>query len=64
MGKYVTKCVIPPLFQQLLHPDPNKRLASLEKARPHSFFSDLDWDKVFNLETTPPYVPSVSVMMM
>jgi hypothetical protein len=46
------------LLKVLLHPDPSKRLCTLERAKGHSFFNDLDWEAVLRCDITPPYVPS------
>lgn len=45
---------------QLLHPEEDKRLQSVEKMKELDFFENINWIEVEEKETTPPFVPPVS----
>lgn len=45
---------------QLLHPEEDKRLQSVEKMKELNFFESVNWVEVEEKETTPPFVPPVS----
>lgn len=51
-------------ISKLLEWDPNKWLGSGPKGcdniKKHSFFADLDWDKLYKRELKAPYVPRVT----
>jgi hypothetical protein len=44
--------------------DPDKRLGSgsdgSEAVKNHPFFKGIDWDKLYNKELEPPFVPKVA----
>ena len=48
------------LLRGLLQKDPNKRLGGsikdAQEIKEHPYFKDVDWDKVYNKELTPPPV--------
>jgi serine/threonine protein kinase len=48
------------LIKQLLERDPEKRLTDPKKIKAHPFFKVIDWDKLYEKEITPPYIPPVS----
>ncbi len=52
------------LINQLLVSDPKKRLGSgltdAAKIKEHPYFSDIDWDKLWNKQITPPFIPQLS----
>ena len=45
----------------LLEVDPDKRLGSkgVEEIKSHEYFEGINWEKLYNKEITPPYVPKV-----
>ena len=48
---------------KLLVRDTKKRLGSVndfEDIKKHSWFKDIDWDKLYNKKITPPFKPKVS----
>lgn len=47
------------LIQGLLIKDPSKRLGGREVMH-HVFFAEIDWEKLYNREIRPPYVPELS----
>jgi serine/threonine protein kinase len=47
------------LIRQILQRDPKLRLSDPLKIRAHSWFSDIDWDKLEKLELTPPFAPRI-----
>eukprot|EP01098_Paradermamoeba_levis_P005560 TRINITY_DN2344_c0_g1_i1.p1 TRINITY_DN2344_c0_g1~~TRINITY_DN2344_c0_g1_i1.p1 ORF type:complete len:458 (-),score=177.99 TRINITY_DN2344_c0_g1_i1:206-1489(-) len=47
------------LLLQLLERDPKKRLKDFETLKKHPFFKDINWEKLYNKQLTPPYVPPV-----
>ena len=52
------------LINQLLNPNVNKRLGcgkdGSKKIKEHPFFKGVDWDKYWNKEIQPPFVPELS----
>ena len=46
--------------KQLLHPDEDKRLQSVEKMKELRFFEGLNWIEVEEKETKPTFIPPVS----
>jgi serine/threonine protein kinase len=59
---YVTK-EANDLIRKLLVINPKKRLGSgpggSEKIKNHSYFKDIDWEKAWNKELTPPFIPDI-----
>jgi len=47
------------LIKQLLERDPDRRLIDPKKIKAHPFFRTIDWEKLFNKQLTPPYIPPV-----
>ena len=51
------------LIKRLLVADLSKRFGNLKNGtadiKKHKWFADLDWDKLFACEITPPYIPNV-----
>lgn len=51
------------LIRRLLIKDPTRRLGAKRGAwielRPHPFFNDLDWDKVYQRQVPAPYIPNL-----
>ena len=50
------------LIKKLLRKDYKKRLGykgGMTEVKSHSFFSDIDWDKLYAKEIQPPYKPSI-----
>lgn len=45
---------------QLLEPDPEERLSSLQKLQQHVYMADVSFDDVLNRRLDPLFVPSVS----
>jgi serine/threonine protein kinase len=52
------------LLKGLLERDENKRLGcgkdGLKEIQGHPFFSNIDWDKLYKKQITPPFVPEKS----
>ena len=69
--KYETEIIVPDyvsknakdLIRKLLVVNPKKRLGSgpggAEKIKDHPYFSDIDWEKAWNKELEPPFVPNL-----
>ena len=59
---YVTK-EANDLIRKLLVINPKKRLGSgpggADKIKNHSYFKDIDWEKAWNKELTPPFIPDI-----
>ena len=59
---YVSK-IEKDLIKKLLVPNPKNRLGSgpngSEKIKNHPYFKDVDWQKAWNKELTPPFVPEL-----
>lgn len=51
------------LVLKLVEKDPAKRIGcnagGAEELKAHPFFRDIDWDKLYAKEITPPYIPKV-----
>ena len=51
------------LINKLLNVDPNKRLGygknGVEELKNHPYFKDVNWEKLKNLEETPPFIPEI-----
>eukprot|EP01155_Anaeramoeba_flamelloides_P052450 Anaeramoba_flamelloidesc42753_g4_i5.p1 GENE.c42753_g4_i5~~c42753_g4_i5.p1 ORF type:complete len:243 (-),score=81.31 c42753_g4_i5:27-674(-) len=49
------------LISSLLTRNPEKRLGikGVEEIKQHSFFSDLDWQKIYNKEYKPEFIPTI-----
>ena len=51
------------LINKLLNIDPNKRLGygknGVEELKGHPYFKDINWEKLKNLEVTPPFIPEI-----
>jgi len=47
------------IIRQFLQRDPNLRLQDTHKIRSHSWFRNIDWEKLERCEITPPFVPNV-----
>ncbi|KAJ6229599.1 ribosomal protein S6 KINASE [Anaeramoeba flamelloides] len=49
------------LISSLLNRNPEKRLGmkGVEEIKQHSFFSDLDWQKIYNKEYKPEFIPTI-----
>jgi hypothetical protein len=47
------------LMSQLLTRDPEKRLSDASMIKKHKWFESIDWDKLYNLQVPPPFVPTV-----
>jgi len=49
------------LLKGLLEKDPEKRLGSgsgdYKEIQKHAFFSNIDWDKLYKRQITPPFIP-------
>ena len=52
------------LISQLLVPNPKKRLGygidGAQKIKEHPFFQNVDWEKYYNKEINPPFVPELN----
>jgi serine/threonine protein kinase len=52
------------LLKKLLNPIPYERLGNgpkgTDEIKLHPYFKDIDWEKLYNKELTPPYVPEVN----
>ena len=48
-------------FPQLLHPDEDQRIQSVEQMRRHRFFDILTWAEVEDKTAKPSYIPPVSM---
>ena len=48
-------------LEKLLNKDPSKRLGAngVEEIMEHPFLESLDWDKLYNKNVRPPYIPKV-----
>ena len=51
------------LISQLLRANPKKRLGygekDAQKIKEHPYFKDVDWDKYWNREIEPPFLPEI-----
>jgi len=47
------------LISLLLKKKPEERLTSFETMKKHPFFAQIDWEKLYNKDIKPPYVPQV-----
>jgi len=47
------------LVERLLDRSPVTRLADPAQVKAHPFFKSIDWEKLFNKEITPPFIPPV-----
>jgi len=47
------------LISLLLKKTPEERLTNFETMKKHQFFNGIDWEKLYNKEVTPPYIPTV-----
>jgi len=47
------------LLEKLLERDPDKRLSNPDEIKAHPYFSDIDWEKLYSKNITPPFIPPV-----
>lgn len=50
------------LLTQLLRKDPSERLSSFSQAKTHSFFANIDWDRLSRRELEPPFRPDLDTL--
>lgn len=52
------------ILMKLLHPTPSKRLGAgtsdADEIKSHPFFSEIDWDKLYNKQIEPPFRPYIT----
>jgi len=51
------------LLSGFLEKDPNDRLSDPIKIKSHPFFAGIDWEKLYNKQIAPPYIPPVKDKM-